>query len=146
MSGALMFATAYAENKLNWSMGNISAVGNGLVSNTLTVSFNSNGTISVSCTNGGTVTSSNSLSGKWLASPDVALAANYYVRVTPTGGTPGSFTSGATGSWLSLNTTRTFTRNSAAGQAKNVIATVEFSLDQSTVLASSSCSFGIDNT
>lgn len=52
-------------------------------------------------------------------------AANYDIRATITGGSPGTFSTGTAGSYLNLGTTRSWTRGSTSGVLRSVIATFD---------------------
>lgn len=73
---------------------------------------------------------------QWLRS---GSAADYSVRVTATGGSPGTFSSGPSG-WVSCGSDQTWTRNTPVAGLSDVEFTIELALtsDTSNVLASAS--------
>ncbi len=69
------------------------------------------GGASLNVNNDGTFSGSGSLGGNWVVPTTAAIAALYQIRVDATSG---SFSSGTTGTWLDLGTTRSWSRNSGS--------------------------------
>lgn len=86
-------------------------------------------------------TGTDSLRYNWLTG---GTPSNYEVQATLVSGT---FTSGTTGSWLNLGTTRTWTRGATVGNFQTVTATFEIRDATSlVVLASANITLECDNT
>lgn len=81
-----------------------------------TYSLTNTGAINSTTVSGGSVSL-----GNWVF-PTSAAGANYEVRVTVLSG---SLTSGTSGSWQALSTTRTWTRNRTASGSSTCVFTVE---------------------
>jgi hypothetical protein len=69
------------------------------------------GGASINVNNDGTFTGSGSGGGNWVTPTNAAVAALYEIRVDATAG---SFSTGTTGSWLDLGTTRSWSRNAGS--------------------------------
>lgn len=101
-----------------------------------TITFKSDGTVWV---NEGT----NTYRYTWKTGS--GTGSDYEIRVTPTGGSPGGFSSGSTGTWLSLSSNRAWTRGSStSGGLLTVIATYEIR-DATSLVVLASASITLEN-
>lgn len=135
MSGAMAFFGASAA--ANGSIGEV-AISNANPSDTAISP--SVATATYSLTNAGSVTSTGEAGGFWL-DPQVGME-DFECRATVTSG---SLTSGTTGSWLALSTTRSWTVQQSVVGTKLATMTIEIRrIGETTVLGSATVSFSAE--
>jgi len=90
-----------------------------------TFSLLANGTCNGAAT---PITDTNDYSANWASPTTTGIGSSYWVRVTPTSGT---FTSGTTGSWVSLSSGQAWSKNTTGSGTATVLYTLEISSSSS---------------